>query len=150
MKRKNAINPLQLTYRYVDAVEHDFEACGPCYVSIELQISNMIQNSQKKICCYLQTRSTEDENVVWVGKTKQFVEDLDSNEIRTVTLKAAIMQPGVYDINKFYVSIVKGHHQDASETPQGMAKVHEIRLPDQLLFTATSSTAKAAPPQQLI
>lgn len=66
-----------------------------------------------------------------------------------MTLKCAVVQPGVYNLNRFRVCIIDGTTGDEDENGNLQAKrnaishfVSEIRLPDDILITVNDLSAK--------
>jgi len=88
----------------------------------------------------------EHESFSWHGKTVHRILDLKTNEIRKISLKALLTEPGVYNLNNFRIKLLS--QQDLGEVSRQSSGfisargrfesiggpdhlyVKEIRLPD--------------------
>lgn len=71
-----------------------------------------------------------------------------------MTLRCAIVRPGVYNLNRFRVVIIEGNHNnnggENGEDSQAATAAHtarshfvnEIRLPDDILITVTDTSQR--------
>jgi hypothetical protein len=143
------ITPLHLAYSYSKQMKHDFSTNKPALVSFALSLSNMIQTADYVINCKVEginewstmaapTDVSESNGYLWVGKTQHIIKGLKTNEIKQVVLKCAILRPGVYNLNRFRVSILDGYEdQDSGQSMDHF--VNEVRLSDDILLTVTDT-----------
>lgn len=111
-----------------------------------LSISNMIQNKDQLLNCVIEAQNewtplsnpadvSEGESFLWVGKTRHLLNNVKSNQIRSVELKCSVSRPGVYNLNRFKI-LVKA----AKEESEGQHYVSEFKIQDDILLHVRSSS----------
>lgn len=157
------INPLHLAYSYNKRLIHDFTNGRPAIVEFSLSLSNMIQSQDHTLNCKVEglnewtslsnpTDVSEANSFLWIGKTQHVIRNMKSNvsvssniitnafqNVKNVTLRCAIIQPGVFNLNRFRVVLI----DQTSEGEQGAKNNHfmsEIRLQDDILITVLDSS----------
>jgi len=86
---------------------------------------------------------SESNSFLWVGKTQHVIRHLKSNAIKKVELRCAILKPGVFNLNRFRVTIMDDSEDLGSDqSPSKHHFVKEIRLPDDILVTVNDIERK--------
>ncbi|CAG8595408.1 16304_t:CDS:10, partial [Acaulospora morrowiae] len=116
LKNKNFKDesPLKLIIQCADTLEHDFQSQRFCIIPIKILIKNCLWNKRIGFTLEMlppdsETRSTFHKSVhptvfQWIGSTFKYA-TLSAGEVQTFVTKACFVRSGVYDVNRWKLTV---------------------------------------------